>query len=179
VVVAVETVPEDRPTDVTQQRAQLAREARTVLAPAAGATAPAAAAVVLVVVVTAPATAALAPAAPTLGPVGPTLGEVVAEVRADRLADTVEVDPDGLEGLAVVVVAAGLAVSGVLGLGVCLDVVRRDDLASAVEVEAVVAEGGVRRAPRVGEQAEQEVAGADLPVAELAGDVRRLGDGDT
>jgi len=77
VVVAVETVPEDRPTDVTQQRAQLAREARTVLAPAAGATAPAAAAVVLVVVVTAPATAALAPAAPTLGPVGPTLGESV------------------------------------------------------------------------------------------------------
>ena len=43
----------------------------------------------------------------------------------------------------------------------------------------MVAEGGVRRAPRVGEQAEEEVAGADLLVAELAGDVRRLGDGDT
>src|SRR5262249_23674199 len=69
-------------------------------------------------------------------------------------------------------------VCGVLRLRLGLDVVARDDLASGVEAEAVVAEGGVRRAPRVGEQAEEEVAGADLPVAELAGDVRRLGDGD-
>ena len=42
----------------------------------------------------------------------------------------------------------------------------------------MVPERGVGHAPGVGEQTEEEVAGADLPMAELAGDVRRLGDGD-
>jgi hypothetical protein len=117
-----------------------------------------------------------------LGPVAPVRREVVAEVGTNRLADPVEVDPDGLEGLAVLGVAGrcaddGLVAVGPVGARLALDVVLGDQVAGTVEVKAVVVQGGVRRAPRVGEQAEQEVAGADLTVAELAGDVRRLGDG--
>ena len=70
-----------------------------------------------------------------------------------------------------------LSVRGV-GLVDGVDVLGGHDLACGVEPQAVVGEGGVGRPPCVGEQAEQEVVGTDLGVAQLAGDVRRLGDGD-
>jgi hypothetical protein len=134
---------------------------------------------VLVTVVMAVTPASATTSAP--GAVTPSVGEVVAEVGADRLPDPVEVDPDGREGLAVVGIAGRV---GALGRGVApaargVHVPIRDDVTSLVEVDAVLCEGGVRRASRVGEQAEQQVAGADLAVAELACDVDRLGDGDS
>ena len=60
-----------------------------------------------------------------------------------------------------------------------VDVLGGHDVACGVEPQTVVGEGGVGRPPCVGEQAEQEVVGTDLGVAQLAGDVRRLGDGDS
>ena len=182
-VLGLEPFAQHRASCVAQHRAELARE-RQAVTPAAGA-APAASAtlvvvLVVVLVVARSATASAASlAASAVGPVGPAVGEVCAEVGADGLADPVEVDADGLEGLAVLVVADGLFTAlGLVGSRLGVDVVLGDQVASGVEVDAVVPQGGVRRTAGVGEQAEEEVVGADLPVAQLAGDVRRLGDGD-
>ena len=137
---------------------------------------------VVVVVVAPPTAATISSRATALRPGGPALGEVGAEVGADGLADLVEVDADRLERLAVLGVVGSLGrvgrLGGLLALGFGIDMVLRDQLARGVEVDAVVPERGVGHAPGVGEQAEEEVAGADLAMAELAGDVRRLGDGD-
>src|SRR4029079_3078629 len=137
----------------------------------------------VVVMVAAPAAVAtVASRATALRPGCPASGEVGAEVGADGLADLVEVDADRLECLAVLCVVGSLGRVGrlvslhVLGVGIYM--VLCDQVARGVEVDAVVPERGVGHAPGVGEEAEEEVAGADLPMAELAGDVRRLGDGD-
>ena len=78
-------------------------------------------------------------------------------------------------------VASGSASAAGVGVGLVdgVDVVGCHDLACGVEPQTVVGEGGVGRPSCVGEQAEQEVVGTDLGVAQLAGDVRRLGDGDS
>ena len=136
----------------------------------------------LVVVPAAATPAPAAFAATALGAVAPAVTEVLAEVGPDRVTDTVEVDADGPQGLAVVVVGRGRGLLARLGLvdGIVapIGVALGDEVASGVEAQAVLGQRGVRRAAGVGEQAEQEVVGTDLAVAELAGDVRRLGDGD-
>ena len=191
-------VPQDRVAYVAQQAAQLAREARAVAAAAAGTPTAAALGVVVVMATastatvaallatataaTAGATLSTTPGPTALGPRGPAVGQVLAEVGPDRVPDAVEVDADGTQGLAVLVVRRGRGLGGGVDVGVGLvdgvDVLGDHDLAGCVEPQAVVGEGGVRRTSGVGEQAEQEVVGTDLGVAQLAGDVCRLGDGD-